>query len=1397
MSAEKPRSLQDILKSRQQEEFVGREEQLAFFSRNLRWEIDDPRRRFIINVSGQGGVGKTWLLRRFHKIAEEAGVITACTDEIEEDVPSVMGRFTEQFEAQGHPLKTFAERYKVYRQRWQEIEADPEARSAFPARLGRAMTKGSLDLARIVPGVGAFVELLDEEPIVSKGGEFAAYVARKLRNKEEVHLVLKPVEVLTPLFLADLREVAEKHPIALLFDTYERTGNFLDSWLRELLEGRHGSVPVDILVVVAGRDELDRNHWAPYGGVLARLSLEPFTEEETRDYLARKGITNERVVEVILGLSGRLPLLVATLAAESPDDPEKVGDPSGEAVERFLKWVEDPRQRQVALDAALPRRLNQDVLAVLVREEEANSLFAWLREMPFVERRGDCWAYHDVVRAQMLRHKRQEAPRSWADLHRRLAEYYEDLRGGLELEEEASRKDETWQGHALEALYHRLCQAPQTQLAGALNGFLAALKAQRSFARRWAEVVCEAGEEIEASSVQPWGQRLVEGLKAYEEDRYQEAAKMFTALLDRADLETCWRAAALDWRGYVHYLADQYEEALADLGEAVRLVPEEAEYWADRAETYRLMERYEEALADLNRAIELKPDYAWAIASRGETYRQMERYEEALADFNRAIELDSDYAWAIASRGQTYGQMERYEESLADFNCAIELKPDDAVVIANRGVTYGQMERYEEALSDFNCAIELKPDDAVVIANRGVTYVRMERYEEALTDFNRAIELKPDDAVAIANRGETYRLMERCDEALADFDRAIELKSDYDWAIASRGVTYRQMERYDEALADFDRAIELKSDYDWAIASRGLTYRQMERYDEALADFDRAIELKPDYDWAIANRGETYRLMERYDEALADFNRAIELKPDRAWAISRRGETYQLMERYDKALADFNQAIKLNPEDTRFFALRGLTYQWMERYDEALADFNRAIELAPNDAWAISRRGFIYQLMAQYEEALVDFDQALEVQPDNLLFLAMRLGALMQKGDTAEIATICTTLGGQATEFVRQLQGVLTKAPFKIVELQLKLLASSMGLDSDTIQSIVEQGLSLMGGDQEEIVRVVELGMVLVGAEMYRRSRQFEQALLVYDRLVESDASEQAYWAGRGETYRLMERYDEALADFNCAIELEPDYTWAIACRGETYRGMERYEEALANFDRVIELMPDYVWAIASRGETRQLIERYEEALADFNRAIELDPDYAWAIALRGKTYRQIERYDDALVDFNRAIELDPDYTWAIAFRGETYRLMKRYDAALADFNHAIELKPDDDWYLYSRALTYQVLDQADTAQADLRVAIQYARNKYDTDAKYWRNTFNLALYHLAAGEVEEAERLYRVALAGGASPYLVREAIRDLDDFLGLFPDHPQACAIRDLLQKHLQEAERGHRLR
>ena len=128
----------------------------------------------------------------------------------------------------------------------------------------------------------------------------------------------------------------------MFFDTYERTAPLLDRWLRRLYAGGTGTCRKPSSPRSPARTRSNPNLWGDYLPVIADVPLEPFSEAEARQFLASKNITDESTIEVILTLSGRLPMWLATLAEARPADAADIGDPAGDAVERFLKWEDDP-----------------------------------------------------------------------------------------------------------------------------------------------------------------------------------------------------------------------------------------------------------------------------------------------------------------------------------------------------------------------------------------------------------------------------------------------------------------------------------------------------------------------------------------------------------------------------------------------------------------------------------------------------------------------------------------------------------------------------------------------------------------------------------------------------------------------------------------------------------------------------------------------------------------------------------------------------------------------------------------------------------------------------------------------------------------------------------------------
>lgn len=851
-------SMRELITGRTRRGFVGRGAERAAFRENLELPPEDERHRFLFHVHGNAGVGKSFLVRELEQLARERGALTAYVDESAGSVPEAMAAISDRFARQGHRFKELDRLLATHRERRHEAESTVvetgETLEVQPSAAGMTAARAGLVGLGLVPGVGAFAGAIDPAQLAQGADRLRAGLSARFRNQEDVQLVLSPERVLTPVLLTELADAADAAPwLVLFFDTYERTGPFLDGWLHDVMttDRYGGSLPANTVVVTAGQRAFDTARWGGFADFVTDLPLGPFTEAEARGLLADRGVVAEPVVEEVLRLTGGLPVLVSTLAETRPTDPDDIGDPSATAVERFLKWEQDPVRRGAALACALPRRLDADVFraAVGCPEEEADALFGWLRSLPFVSDRGDRVQYHDVVRAPMLRLQRRHSPRGWAERHARLAETFGQWRSEAEvgLDEDELWSDAAWRELRLAESYHLLCAGARAALPVVLRDFVDACDAGDVSARRWAVAMVEAGEDADAEAVRKWGRDL---LGALAEGGVVTALGL---LLDRpGGLDEPRQALARTVRGRALRHSGAYEQAVAEYGRAIALDRELARAYRGRAFSRGGLGEFEAGIADLDRADTLAPDHAATVSVRGEYHRVLGHDDEAVRDLDRGIELDPSHHFAWASRGAIRQTLGLLDDALADLNRALEIRPDYPFALIRRARVWRALGEQERQIADLDHVVRLDPDGTWGFGERGDALCSMGRYEEALADFDRAIQLDSAYASAHASRGACLSELGRLDEGLADLDRAVALRPGYPWALWKRAEIRLQQHDYVRALADTDLAVTLQPDGAEILVCRARALIGVERFADARADLDRAVELirSMSPDWA-------------------------------------------------------------------------------------------------------------------------------------------------------------------------------------------------------------------------------------------------------------------------------------------------------------------------------------------------------------------------------------------------------------------------------------------------------------------------------------------------------------------------------------------------------------------
>lgn len=218
-----------------------------------------------------------------------------------------------------------------------------------------------------------------------------------------------------------------------------------------------------------------------------------------------------------------------------------------------------------------------------------------------------------------------------------------------------------------------------------------------------------------------------------------------------------WRAVGWNKKG-------NYVQVIADTSEAIRLKPDQALYNM-RGSAYFDKGEFDIAIADFNDALRIGPPSGIIFHNRGNAWRSKGEYAKAIGDYDAAIKADPKQAYSYQNRGSAKQAIGDLDGALADINEAIRLNPTLPTPLIHRAVIWRAKGDFDHAVADNTEAIRLAkakapvnimtPPGSVLISayvERALAFEAKGNYANAKQDFGAALEGVASDAGSKANQ---------------------------------------------------------------------------------------------------------------------------------------------------------------------------------------------------------------------------------------------------------------------------------------------------------------------------------------------------------------------------------------------------------------------------------------------------------------------------------------------------------------------------------------------------------------------------------------------------------------------------------------------------------------------
>lgn len=408
---------------------------------------------------------------------------------------------------------------------------------------------------------------------------------------------------------------------------------------------------------------------------------------------------------------------------------------------------------------------------------------------------------------------------------------------------------------------------------------------------------------------------------------------------------------ALKEKGNKALAADKFDDAIAAYTEAIALDPKNHVLFSNRSAAHAKAGNYEEALKDAEETIKLNPTWPKGYSRKGSVLSYMQKYVEAFEVYQKGLELDPN------NLALQQGQAEIRNAVLSQLMKGTPMDVDEPASPASpaapkeKPTTNSTKAKEEEK----NAEEENLPENKKLAKRSkdlGNAAYKKKDFATALQHYREALEHDPSDITFYNNIAAVYFEQKEYEKCISECEKGIEVgrenRADFKLiskALSRIGNAHKKLENWQLAKTFYEKSLSEYRTPEVKTLLSEIEKKIKEEERKAYVDPAKAEEEK--------EKGNEYFKKGEYSNAIKHYTEAINRNPDDPKLYSNRAACYTKLAAFDLGLKDCETCTKLDDKFIKGWIRKGKILQGMQKPSQALSAYQKALELDASNAEAL------------------------------------------------------------------------------------------------------------------------------------------------------------------------------------------------------------------------------------------------------------------------------------------------------------------------------------------------------------------------------------------------------------------------------------------------------------